>query len=156
MSCKRITRRVGRITLFENLFDRFKSKYSNYRRYFGPLLSMDLGNIDRIVVKRFYRNLPNKLSQSSKNLILQILRATLSEAYQGGMIDFIPSFPRRERAKEPVKNALTWTEQMAVIGAMPRKCQLIFLFLACHGKHISEALSLKWEDIEFKTKSFRI
>jgi integrase/recombinase XerD len=33
---------------------------------------------------------------------------------------------------------------------------LLFLFLACHGKRISEALSLKWENIDFKNKSFRI
>ena len=72
---------------------------------------MDLGGINRIVVKKFYRKLPEKLSQSSKNLILQILRATLSEAFQEAIIDFIPALPRREKAREAAKNVLTWCDQ---------------------------------------------
>ena len=100
---------------------------------------MDLGNIDRIVVKRFYRNLPNKLSQSSKNLILQILRATLSEAYQESMIDFIPAFPRRERAKEPVKNALPFAGAINKTGPV---------FPVCSNDYLNRVLKTACEKAE--------
>ena len=148
--------KVGSETLFENFFDKFKEKYSAYRKYLHSLLALDLQKIDRIVIKKFYRNLPSELKTSSKNCILQILHSTLSEAYQEGLIDFIPAFPRKEKAEKPVKTWLSWDEQMAVIEAVPKKYQLLFLFLACHGKRISEALSLKWEDIDFKQKAVRV
>lgn len=148
--------KMGSITQFENFFDKFKNQYHEYRKHFSPLFGLDLTSIDRITVKHFYRNLSSTLKTSSKNLILKILRATLSEAYQEGLIDFVPAFPRKEKPEKPNKTWLNPEEQSSVISALPKKYQLLFLFLACHGKRISEALSLRWEDIDFKTKSFKI
>jgi len=146
----------GSETLFENFFNKFKTKYSNYKKYFTPLLGLDLSAITRIEIKKFYRSLPIELKQSSRNLILKILRSTLSEAYQEGLIDFIPAFPRRETEEKPAKTSLTWEEQMVVIKNLPKGYQLLFLFLACHGKRVSEVLSLQWEDIDFKKKAVRV
>jgi integrase len=69
---------------------------------------------------------------------------------------FIPAFPKRDNAIKTVKNSLTWEEQMEVINVLPDRFRLIFLFFACHGKRIRESLSLKWEHIDFKQKTFRI
>lgn len=82
--------------------------------------------------------------------------STLSEAYQEGLIDFVPAFPRKDKAEKPVKTWLSWNEQMMVINELPERFRLLFLFLACHGKRVGEALSLKWEDVDFKQKAFRV
>lgn len=142
---------------FENFFRKFKEhKYPNMEKHLEPLFGYDLKDIDRITLKKFYRTLPNNLKTSTKNLILQVIRATLSEAYQEGLVDFIPPMPKRDRAIKPVKNWLTWEDQMAVIRVLPERYKLIFLFLACHGKRIKETLSLRWENIDFKQKAFRL
>lgn len=148
--------KAGSITLFETFFDKYKSRYNEYRKHFLPLFTLDLTSIDRITVKHFYRNLSPTLKTSSKNLLLKILRSTLSEAYQEGFINTIPAFPKKDTPEKPVKNWLTWEEQKMVIVCLPNNYRLLFLFLACHGKRISEALSLRWEDIDFKDKSFKI
>ena len=88
--------------------------------------------------------------------MLQVLHSTLAEAYQEGLIDFILAFPRKEKPDKPAKTWLSWNEQMEVIDALPERFRLLFLFLACHGKRVGEALSLKWEDIDFKQKAFRV
>lgn len=145
------------ICQFGNFFEKFKAvKYDSYRKYFSSFWDKDLQEIDRIQVKRFYRNLPENLSQSTKNLILKILRAIFSEAFSEGYINIIPAFPRKDKARKPTKQWLTREEQKAVIKAIPQKYQPIFIFLACHGKRVSEALSLRWEDIDFKKKIFKI
>ena len=146
----------GSETVLGNFFDKAMGQYSNYRKYLSPLLPLDMAKIDRIEVKKFYLSLPADLKQSSKNLILKILRATLSEAQELGLIEFIPAFPKKKKEETVVKNFLTWEEQMEVINALPKKYNLLFLFLACHGQRVSEALSLRWEAIDFKSKTFTV
>jgi len=146
------------LCLFGNFFEQFKAdKYSpTIKKHLAPLFGYDIKDINRIVVKQVYRKLPDDLKQSTRNLILQALHATLSEAYEEGIIEFVPAFPKRKKARKPSKNFITWNEQMAVIKAMPEHYQLTFLFLACHGKRLNEALSLRWEDIDFKRKGFKV
>jgi integrase len=148
---------VGSVCLFENFFRKFKAdKYPQAVNHLRPLFDYDLKDIDRITIKQFYRNLSSELKTSSKNYMLQALHSTLSEAYQEGLIDYIPAFPRKDTPEKPAKFWLTWTEQMAIIDVLPERFKLLFLFLACHGKRVGEALSLKWEDIDFRQKAVRI
>jgi len=145
------------ICQFGTFFQKFKAdKYYNLARYLKPLWDYDLSDIDRIVIKKFYRNLPDNLKTSTKNLILQVARAVLSEAFQEGLIDVIPAFPRRDKKEKSAKNWLTREEQMAAIKEMPDRFKLIFLFLAYHGKRISESLSLKWENVDWKKKACKL
>lgn len=145
------------ICQFGNFFQKFKAdKYPKLKPYLKPLWNYDLKDIERIAIKKFYRTLPENLKTSTRNTILAVLRAILSEAYQEGLIDFIPAFPRKDTAEKVAKNWLSWDEQMMIIDAVPDSFRLIFLFLAGHGKRISEVLSLRWENIDFKQKTCKL
>ena len=148
--------KVDSITLFGNFFEKYKDRYRTYQRHFLPLWDKDLDQIDRIVVKQFYRSLDPTLAQSSRNLILRILKATLAEAFQEGLIDAIPAFPVKAQAVTREKHWLTREDQEKVLEALPPQYRLIFRFMAYHGKRVSEALSLRWEDLDLQHKAIRV
>lgn len=145
-------------TLFENFFDTL-NKFPTYKKYFESLLHLDLAQIDRIAIKRFQlklKNQNNPQSASSRNVVMRILKATIAEAAEVGFITSVPTFPKKEKEETYTKNFLTPEEQREVINALPKNYQLLFTFLACHGKRVSEALSLQWENMDLKQKIFRI
>ncbi|HAX99324.1 MAG TPA: hypothetical protein DCY12_10675 [Candidatus Atribacteria bacterium] len=147
----------GSLCNFGNFFQKFKAeKYPGLQSYLKPLWDYDLKDINRIVLKQFYRNLPKNIKTSSRNLVLRVVRSVLSEAFQEGLIKFLPAFPRKDKPEKPVKNWLTWEDQLKIIEETPKQLKPIFLFLACHGKRISEALSLKYENIDFKRRTCRL
>jgi integrase len=148
---------VNSICRFGNFYEKFKAdKYPYFSKHLQPLFDIEMSKIDRIVVKKFYRNLSPNLKTSTKNNILTLVKSTLNDAYREGILDYVPAFPRMEKAEKAVKHWLTREEQLKVIGELPERLKLLFLFLAYHGKRINEALSLKWENIDFKRKVFRI
>ena len=148
---------LNSLCLFGNFYNKFKAhKHPQIGNHMKPLFDLEMSKIDRIVLKKFYRNLSPTLKTSTKNLILGLVHATLGEAYQEGFIDYIPAFPKTERPNRPAKHWLTREEQLKVINELPERFKLLFLFLAYHGKRINEALSLRWEDIDFKQKVFRV
>lgn len=133
-----------------------KNKYPDYTMHIKPLFPLDMKKIDRVVINEFCQNLSPELRASSRNTITQAVHSTLSDAYREGLIEFVPAFPRKEKEEKPAKNWLTWEEQQAVIGELPARFKLLFLFIGCHGKRIGEGLSLKWEDIDLKKKLYRV
>ena len=75
---------------------------------------------------------------------------------------FFPSLKKRKvRGKEAHKEKRSnrevplRDEQMAVLEVMPKEYQLLFLFLACHGKRVSEAISLKWDRYRLQNKELQ-
>lgn len=148
---------VNSICLFGNFYNKFKAdKFPHVTKHLKPLFDIEMGKIDRIMLKKFYRNLSPDLKTSTRNYILRLVKTTLRDAYQEGIIDYVPAFPRTEKAEKHVKHWLTREEQLKVINELPERFRLLFLFLAYHGKRINEALSLKWENIDFKRKAFQI
>ena len=145
----------GSELLFGNYFDK-RGKYLGYANYFESIHSLSLPKIDRIVIKNFYTYLPENLKQSTRNLILMILRATLAEAYEHGFITSFPAFPKKGKAEKPHKQFLTVEEQQLVISFVEPKYRLLLNFLATSGKRVSEVLSLKWENIDWKNRAYTI
>jgi integrase len=144
------------IFLFENYCRKWLENKNrdlkSVAKHYLPLHGKDIREINRTDIHRLYENLPDSLSQSYRNLILNTLHSILIDAWRNGYIEKIPPFPKRKTAIRREKKWLSWDEQMRVISCIPKKYKLLFLFMACHGVRPSEALRLRWEDIDYKRK----
>lgn len=146
------TDQEGGIFSFGAFFERhMRGKYKYYQKHLSYFWSIPIVTIDRLTLKRFQGHLKEgTLKESSRNIVLRIVRATLSEAMQQGVIDTIPVFPRQEAEHRKEKRWLSPDEQWTVIDHLPQPDRALFTFLALHGKRFSEAASLTWDKFDFR------
>lgn len=92
------------------------------------------------------------LSPASIRRIVAPLKALLAEAYE---LELLPSNSAKVRAvvpgERPTRTApktMTTDAVVVVLEALPERDRLLFTFLSRTGVRISEALGVKWKDIE--------
>jgi integrase len=121
-----------------------------------------LGDIGPLDVKHFIDHLATvkpvsrradveRLSKASIGSIMVPLKALLAEAHELELTRTDASKVRvvvqTDQAIKPPK-AMTPDQTAAVLGAIPERDRLLFLFLSRTGLRIAEALGLQWQDFE--------
>ena len=82
------------------------------------------------------------------------LRAMFATALEDGVVRTNPArgvrfTPSRGAAKSTKPKAMKRSELATLLGAIPEEDRLLFEFLAHSGLRISEAIGLRWQDVEF-------
>jgi integrase len=129
--------------------------------FFGP---MKLTEIEPRDIKRFISNLiALGLTSSSVRRRMAPVRALFATAVEDGLIRYNPAsrvrVPRspidRADDQEPVK-ALTQPELERLLQEIPDEWRLFVEFLAHTGLRFSEAIGLRWSDIDFKDRRLHV
>jgi integrase len=122
--------------------------------YFGR---MRLAEIEPRDVKRYAATVAARgVSANTVRLALAPVKALLATAVEDGLIRSnpaaglriaVPARPVVDESEERVK-ALTEDELRALIAATPDEWRLLVTFLAVTGLRASEALALRWSDLD--------
>ena len=129
--------------------------------FFGPL---KLAEVEPRDVKRFIGQLIGLgLTSSSVRRRMAPLRALFATAVEDGLIRSNPTsrirIPRspadRPDDQEPAK-ALTETELARFLNEVPQEWRLFVEFLAHTGLRFSEAIGLRWSDVDFKAQRLHV
>lgn len=131
-------------------------------RFFGR---MQLAAIEPRDVKRYAAELTDAgLSGGSVKNHLAPVRALLADAFEEGLIRSNPSAGVRITRPAQLVNddnpehvkALTEDDLRALLDATPEGWRLFFEFLAHTGLRISEAIALRWGDIDLGQRRLRV
>jgi integrase len=129
--------------------------------FFGPL---KLAEVEPRDIKRFIGQLIGLgLSSSSVRRRMAPLRALFATAIEDGLIRSnptsrirIPGSPAdRPDDQEPAK-ALTETELARLLSEVPREWRLFVEFLAHTGLRFSEAIGLRWADVDIDAQRLHV
>lgn len=114
------------------------------------LLSTELSNITALEVQRTLNNV--KLSRTRLDLY-DIFNSSFNIAYRSGLIKLdISSLLVKPKHKKEVGQALTSDEIIKFINAITgQRLYYYYMFCLLSGCRRSEALSLRWEDIDEET-----
>jgi integrase len=119
-----------------------------FRRY-------KLGDIEPPDIKRFAKSLSDgglRTSSVRKNLVP--LKSMMASAVEDGVLKHNPTAGVRiaasqdEHDEEPKAKAMTREELRLVLAALPKQWRPFFELLASSGLRISEALGLRWGDVD--------
>ena len=102
------------------------------------------------------------VSRDTVRLALAPLRALLATAVEEGLIRSnpatgirVPNGAESEHEEEGPK-ALTEEELLRLLDASPPEWRLLFTFLAQTGLRISEAVALRWSDVDFGLRRVKV
>ena len=142
---------------------------AKWESYFGSDLRID--KINEVSIRDFlYKEsqlisdkTKNHLSNHSLNLILYALRSMLKMAFQEKHIERFPFEGIKKLKHTPEKKEIPSKEEIeAMVGIATKECKKsgkhfadYIHFLMYSGARKNEALSLKWDDIDFKNKLVR-
>ncbi len=139
--------------------------YQKYENLANLFIKNSIGNIDiNLLTKEdilcFFKNLQDKkVSISTQKILLYIIKATLQMAYQKKKCNYIDLSDIK--IKSPVRNTyiLSKEDQLKLEHVLKedinirKTCLLLCLYT---GLRIGEVCGLKWEDINFNTKSLEV
>jgi len=114
-----------------------------------------LAEVEPPDVRRFIAKLEaDGLAPSSIRKEVAPLRAMFATAFEDGAIRSNPATGVRVNGRpsdpeEQHENALAPDELGRLLGELPEEWRLFFEFLAHTGLRVSEAIGLRWEDVEF-------
>jgi integrase len=120
-----------------------------------------LGDIDPPAIRRFIAHLErNGGKPSSVRKRVAPLRALFATAFEDGTVRSNPTVGVRvighDEHDETPARALTRDELRRLLAALPDDWRLFFEFLAHTGLRISEAIGLRWSDVELVDLGSRI
>jgi integrase len=125
-----------------------KSYIKHHLEPFFTKYNVALHEIDYPILMKLLNSM--KLKGSTKKNVMNILRSALVYAKKANKIQTLPEFPEKNkyRITESVIRWLPEDRQLAVINAMPKEHQPIFLWLKYHIRRIGEAMALQREDFD--------
>ncbi len=127
--------------------------------------AIQLGMLDREDVATWITNLANggKLSRRGVQICRNVLRASLSEAVDEGLIPRSPAgrvgLPRTVAKEVKPKEAVAWDDdEVTRFLAATRKHRwaIAFRLGVLYGLRRSEILALRWDDLDVEAKTLRI
>jgi integrase len=129
--------------------------------FFGPL---KLAEVEPRDVKRFIGELIGLgLTSSSVRRRMAPLRALFATAVEDGLIRSnptsrirIPASPTDRPHDQQPRKALTDTELARLLDEVPTEWRLFVEFLAHTGLRFSEAIGLRWSDVDTKNKRLHV
>jgi integrase len=133
----------------------------------SEIRAQDLGEFAAWVASRPNRRDPGRpLSANTVRLALVPVKLALATAHQEGLIRSNPAHGLRlahamARSQagaddDPARKALTDDELRRLIAALAPEWRLFVRLLAETGLRISEAVGLRWKDIDFETGRIRV
>ena len=106
-----------------------------------------INNINRVMIKKMVEDLKLINKPATINTKLSVLSRLLGCAVEDGIIESVPKMPfftlRNGRTR-----VLSKDEEQALFAHMPPDYRQLCIFLLYTGCRLSEALRLKWEDID--------
>lgn len=127
--------------------------------YFGR---MKLSAITPTDVKEFAHDLSARgLARNTVRLAIAAVKVVLATAWEDGLIRTNPAAGVRTAVPTSVKEqqqvkALTEPELAAFLAAVPDEWKLFFTFMAQTGLRVSEAIAVRWSDIDLAKKTLRV
>jgi integrase len=134
---------------------------STYRKYcdvvkrvlefFGPRQNEDLNRISTLDIKKFRLAEANRVSASSANLTMKILRSVLREAYKQNLIQSNPAdrVGRIESAEPTVsRRAFTQEELKKLVKAADGEWKGIIHFGYYTGQRLGDIATLTWKNVD--------
>lgn len=128
------------------------------RRYFGPLLGFALADITPLIVEAWFHEI-GKHSQAQANKSLSILRTMYEKAkdwrlYSGdNPAQRVKKYPKHERDRFVLPEEMP--RLMESLQREHEDTQCYFLLCLLVGCRRSEALDLKWVDLNFESRVWR-
>ncbi len=107
----------------------------------------DIRDIRTIDIKKFYGQLPERLSPKTQKNIVNALENFFNTLLQDEVIDKKPQFPKVS-VPEPAIKWCTREVQDSILNAIPERHRFIFFFLTRQGLRPAEAVAIKWQDID--------
>ena len=132
-----------------------RSRYNNHIK--SVLGETKLQKIEKREIVKLQQNLAQKLSVSTTNSVIVLLKTVLNTAVDDEIIIKNPAASvkplrtdDRPKASETIHRALTREEQKAFIQeARNEWLYEFFCFSLCTGMRINEITALKWSDIDY-------
>ena len=125
--------------------------------YFKPYFkTIPLRKITTDTLQKFFNSL-NTTANRAREIVFGIMCAAVKKAYATQQIKFDYSLAlvaRFEKGKK--KRAYEFTEQDAIIKALPPKYAAAFFFLCCTGMRIGEFLAFDLDDIDYERMTLRV
>jgi len=127
-------------------------------KYFGPLKSYRVSEVTPLIVEGWFHGI-GKHSRSQANKSLSILRTMFEKAKDWRIYDGenpagrVKTYPRNQRDRfiQPEEMPLL----MKVLGRESEDIQCYFLLCLLVGCRKSEALNLKWTDLDFSRLAWK-
>lgn len=117
--------------------------------------SQEVRDIRAEDLERFYSNLPERLSLSTRKHIFMVLHLILKDAIKRKDISIIPLFPIII-VPEPQTRWIDEATQDIIYEKIPNIHKPIFIFMMKQGVRPGEARALHWEDINIKQRTVEI
>ena len=132
-----------------------RSRYNNHIK--SVLGETKLQKIEKREIVKLQQNLAQKLSTSTTNSVIVLLKTILIAAVDDEIIIKNPAasvkplrMDDRPKASETIHRALTREEQQAFIQEAKQEWLYeFFCFSLCTGMRLNEIVALKWQDIDY-------
>ena len=132
-----------------------RSRYNNHIK--SVLGETKLQKIEKRKIVKLQQNLAQKLSASTTNSVIVLLKTVLNAAVDDEIIIKNPAasvkplrMDDRPKASETIHRALTREEQQAFIQEAKQEWLYeFFCFSLCTGMRLNEIVALKWQDIDY-------
>ena len=132
-----------------------RSRYNNHIK--SVLGETKLQKIEKREIVKLQQNLAQKLSASTTNSVIVLLKTVLNAAVDDEIIIKNPAasvkplrMDDRPKASETIHRALTREEQQAFIQEAKQEWLYeFFCFSLCTGMRLNEIVALKWQDIDY-------
>jgi integrase len=123
-------------------------------KYFGPLLNVPLAELTPIQVQEWFHAI-GATSPMMANKCLSILRTMFEQARDWRMFSGENPSQRIKKYKETSRKRFIQPHEMprlmAVLATQPEEVQCYFLLCLLVGCRRTEALTLRWTDLDFMT-----
>lgn len=132
-----------------------RSRYNNHIK--SVLGETKLQKIEKREIVKLQQNLAQRLSASTTNSVIVLLKTVLNAAVDDEIIIKNPAasvkplrMDDRPKASETIHRALTREEQQAFIQEAKQEWLYeFFCFSLCTGMRLNEIVALKWQDIDY-------
>lgn len=132
-----------------------RSRYNNHIK--SVLGETKLQKIEKREIVKLQQNLAQKLSASTTNSVIVLLKTVLNAAVDDEIIIKNPAasvkplrMDDRPKTSETIHRALTREEQQAFIQEAKQEWLYeFFCFSLCTGMRLNEIVALKWQDIDY-------
>ncbi len=127
------------------------------RRLLGAFRGRQVESISRQEVEDLKRLLACELSPATVNRHLALLKTTFNRAVRGGKATGNPTLGVKLLKENNIRvRCLSTEEERKLLGVLPAYLQPLVVVAAHTGMRRSELLGLRWEDIDFYTKTIHV
>lgn len=125
------------------------------KRIVGMIGTAQLGEIrQHIIFETAIALYPNGTAATRNRQAIGLIASVLHYAAENDLCPYIRVRKFKEKAPEPRSIAKEEAEKLIAGAAHPR-LKLLLIFLFCQGWRISDAVALRWEDIDFDAQTAR-